>query len=50
MSRMSIDMKDRFIIINSDSVDIKKHTDFESYYLIWYWYNPEAIENACNLI
>ena len=34
-------------VLTADSVDISEYTDFEFYDLIWYWDNPEAIDNPC---
>mmetsp|Transcript_15996 Transcript_15996/g.23839 ORF Transcript_15996/g.23839 Transcript_15996/m.23839 type:complete len:1130 (+) Transcript_15996:7540-10929(+) len=34
-------------ILTGDSIDISEYTDFEFYDLIWYWDNPDAIDNPC---
>ena len=34
-------------VLTGDSVDISEYTEFELYDLIWYWDNPEAIDNSC---
>ena len=34
-------------LLTGESVDIRYNTDFKLYDLIWYWYNPEEIDNPC---
>ena len=49
MSRVSIGGRIPGLeVLNGDSVEIIKHTNFELYDLIWYWDKPEAIYNPYN--
>ena len=34
-------------ILTGESIGISEYTDFKWNDLIWYWYNPEEIDNPC---
>ena len=34
-------------VLTGDSFYIRKYEDLEFYYIIWYWDNPDAIDNLC---